>query len=691
MTIKNLDLTEGISEASYFFSKMHRFLAKDASKSVGPNIGIDGSNLTISFLSFNRHNLSERLLRSMQLQIPGFKGEVLIIDNGSDKSTIKHLQKICALMPYKTKIIELGQNYGPGVGRNRTIPYVTTDWLMCLDNDIYFITNPFPQIQEDLAVFGAHFMSLPLLDSDKETNFALGAHIFLHYDGADLCIGNGGCFQKSFHKGNMDAFFGSFLFGGACVFNKKTFEMLGGYDERLFVGFEDLDFSIQLFQSGFKILCSGFFALVHDQEIESKEISSIEYRKIRYSRDSIYQSAKYLEAKYGFKVWTNSVMEYLDKQYKVKGEVGNHKSTMLLPKEEAHEKSKIKIALIIDVEDWAFANIARQLQNYLSDEFDFFVIPTTVIDNINQIFMLARECQIVHFFWRESLLMIGSKYFQSHVESLGISQSEFEKTFILSKHITTSIYDHLFLDKESIQHRQNLFRERISGYSVSSKKLNEIYSDISSYPKPLVVTQDGIDLNIFKPINIDRLNEISNRELIIGWVGNSMWSSHLEDFKGLHTILNPAIERLKLQGFKISTYYADTQERFIPHDQMAEYYSKIDVLICVSKIEGTPNPILEAMACGVPVITNDVGIVREAFGELQSEFILPSRSINSLCIMIINFLNNPELASKLSLENVEKIQKWDWKIQAEKFRTFFKKILTKDLEDKKVENVRRKQ
>ena len=28
--------------------------------------------------------------------------------------------------------------------------------------------------------------------------------------------------------------------------NKKTFEMLGGNDKRLFVGFEDLDFSIQL-------------------------------------------------------------------------------------------------------------------------------------------------------------------------------------------------------------------------------------------------------------------------------------------------------------------------------------------------------------------------------------------------------------------------------------------------------------
>ena len=369
------------------------------------------------------------------------------------------------------------------------------------------------------------------------------------------------------------------------------------------------------------------------------------------------------------------------KNIKVKDGVGNHKSTMLLPKEEAHEKSKIKIALIIDVEYWAFANTARQLQNYLSDEFDFVVIPGKNIDNISQVFMLARECQIVHFFWREYLRKIESQDFQSHIESLGMSQSEFEKKFVLSKHVTIGVYDHLFLDQESIKDREHLFCEQISGYSVSSKILNEIYSDILSYPKPLVVTQDGVDLNIFKPINISRLNDIPKRELIIGWAGNSKWRSDLlGDPKGLHTILNPAIERLKLQGLKIDKYYADRQEGFIPHDQMHEYYSKIDVLVCVSEIEGTPCPILEAMACGVPVITTDVGIVREAFGELQSEFVLPNRSINSLCNLITKFLKNPELASKLSLENLEKIQKWSWKFQAENYRTFFKKILNKDYE-----------
>ena len=41
---------------------------------------------------------------------------------------------------------------------------------------------------------------------------------------------------------------------------------------------------------------------------------------------------------------------------------------------------------------------------------------------------------------------------------------------------------------------------------------------------------------------------------------------------------------------------------------MPEWYSHIDVLICASESEGTPNPVLEALACGVPVISTHVGI-----------------------------------------------------------------------------------
>lgn len=114
---------------------------------------------------------------------------------------------------------------------------------------------------------------------------------------------------------------------------------------------------------------------------------------------------------------------------------------------------------------------------------------------------------------------------------------------------------------------------------------------------------------------------------------------------------------------------------FIPHERMPDYYSKIDVLVCTSKIEGTPNPVLEAMACGVPVVSTDVGVVPQVFGELQKSFILEERSIRALADAIVRLISEPSLLTELSRENLLSIQRWDWSIQAEKFGEYFSSLL----------------
>ena len=47
------------------------------------------------------------------------------------------------------------------------------------------------------------------------------------------------------------------------------------------------------------------------------------------------------------------------------------------------------------------------------------------------------------------------------------------------------------------------------------------------------------------------------------------------------------------------------------YDTMQRFYDAIDMLVCTSSSEGGPLPVFEAMACGVPVISTDVGLVKE--------------------------------------------------------------------------------
>ncbi len=108
---------------------------------------------------------------------------------------------------------------------------------------------------------------------------------------------------------------------------------------------------------------------------------------------------------------------------------------------------------------------------------------------------------------------------------------------------------------------------------------------------------------------------------------------------------------------------------------MPEYYSKIDVYVCTSKIEGTPNPVLEAMACGVPVISTDVGVIPELFGPLQQEFILRERSVPALMNTLLHSRREPHLLAALSAENLETTKAWSWPEKAAAFKPFFEAML----------------
>lgn len=325
------------------------------------------------------------------------------------------------------------------------------------------------------------------------------------------------------------------------------------------------------------------------------------------------------------------------------------------------KKNKTKIALIPDEKNWSLGNIARQIKKNLSDNFDFkIVVLEDYYYNLREFYGQVQDCDILHFFWRDDIndvFPIYSRYFPGPKYK--------------NKIISTAVYDHLLLGANEIASRRKLF-DKIS-YYVCSEKLKRIYHDIKIYKNPIMVIEDGVDPELFYPINRDRLKDKKKIPLVIGWVGDSKWETPY-DLKGLKTIIKPTVKLIRKSGYSIEGVYCDRNEGFIPHEKMINYYSKIDILLCMSKIEGTPNPVLEAMACGVPVISTDVGIVQQAFGKKQKEFILVDRRRESLRKAILKLYNNRDILWELSEENLKQIKNWYWSKQCLKFKAYFKKL-----------------
>ena len=89
-------------------------------------------------------------------------------------------------------------------------------------------------------------------------------------------------------------------------------------------------------------------------------------------------------------------------------------------------------------------------------------------------------------------------------------------------------------------------------------------------------------------------------------------------------------------------------ERFRPQSDgaMAEFYRGCDGFVFTSEIEGFGLPPLEAMACGVPVLTTDCGGVRE-YANDQNAVIVPTKDAAALTDAIRRLINDAELRENL--------------------------------------------
>lgn len=311
ITIKNeFNLLGGIEPILYGTSAYHKLLMDE-------NIGDNGENLTIVVLSCERAEATITMMNSIKTNIPNFKGKYLVADNGSSQETIKKLKKVFEQMPYECEIIEYGENLGVAKGRNKAVEQVKTQWFMSLDNDIVFSCNILPEIQGTISQLGCNFVNLPLLNETGEQIFSAGGNIFIEPISNGIHIGCGGAFEQSKCTKNqtIPRSLSTFMFGGASVIRKSTFEECGKFDEGMFVGFEDIDFSITIFKKGYKIGTIGMLGLIHDHKKPENQ-NDREYERQRFSNVRLLKSAQYFEKKHDFKIWNQGTEAWLKQREK---------------------------------------------------------------------------------------------------------------------------------------------------------------------------------------------------------------------------------------------------------------------------------------------------------------------------------------------------------------------------------------
>lgn len=82
---------------------------------------------------------------------------------------------------------------------------------------------------------------------------------------------------------------------------------------------------------------------------------------------------------------------------------------------------------------------------------------------------------------------------------------------------------------------------------------------------------------------------------------------------------------------------------WIPHDKLPKYLNELKLVVLPSYTEGLPNVMLEAMACGTPVLATPIGAIPDVIKDGRTGFIMENNSPECIAKNVIRTLEHPDL------------------------------------------------
>lgn len=291
--------------------------------------------------------------------------------------------------------------------------------------------------------------------------------------------------------------------------------------------------------------------------------------------------------------------------------------------------SPLRIALCCDRPDWILGEIARNVQKTLSSKTDrlavkVFSAPQTSAD----LMVLEKESDVIHF----------------------LSPWDFKRLGNLVRKPVVVTYHHL-VDWGLFDE----FHSRADAICTTNNQLRaQLLSRMLTLSGKLFVTPYGLDPGEFRPILNSRSHLLARaglcpESILIGFSGKK--SSDQKDRKGtdrLWIILSALRDRYQKrvhllisgEGWTPDMVPENLKDQvsflgFQPSGELPGFYAGLDYYFCLSRIEGGPYPVMEAMACETKVISTPVGIVPEIVVDGVNGFIVPQEDHISRILEIV--------------------------------------------------------
>ena len=212
------------------------------------------------------------------------------------------------------------------------------------------------------------------------------------------------------------------------------------------------------------------------------------------------------------------------------------------------------------------------------------------------------------------------------------------------------------------------------------------------------VIPNGLDLRVFRPMERGSCGwalGLPKDRLIVLFAANGIRKNVWKDYETMRAAIAAVAQRLSGQKLLLSgrgrrappEQIGGAEIRFVPYQSdpavMAKYYQAADLYLHGARADTFPTTVLEALACGVPVVATDVGGIPEQIRSLPvgpkdpevekpTGILVPLGKPDAMAAAIIRIVTDLPLRSQLSANAEQDArERFDIKRQAEAYLDWY--------------------
>lgn len=200
--------------------------------------------------------------------------------------------------------------------------------------------------------------------------------------------------------------------------------------------------------------------------------------------------------------------------------------------------------------------------------------------------------------------------------------------------------------------------------------------------KKIIVLPTGIDLKKFeKGKNIRKELGIGDKEFVLVYAGLIIPRKGIDIMLGVVKRLNDKNVRLLLigEGPKKKKYIQMAKRLGIIEQvkffgwrkDIPSVLKSSDTLILPSRGEGLPGIVMEAMACGLPVVTSDIPCISDLVEDGKTGFLCKINDVDCFAKRILELKQNSKKRDLIGNFGKSKIKKFEWGLLLDQYNTIY--------------------